>query len=164
VDLGADAGYRSWTGSARALAVAIDTAVRAAQAADSDAFAAALADLARLDREQLAVVLGSVTRDLLERSHPDGLDSDDAEQVLESAIRSAASWYVELDSDALIWALTGALGIGDLDEAPVRDPAAILAHGLLLIGDLLTALDEALPPVLDAALRELMRAQTIELP
>jgi hypothetical protein len=160
----ADSDYRAWTGSARALAVAIDAGVGAARSADLEAFAAALAELARVDREQLAVLLGAVSRDLLERSHPDGLDSDDAEQVLESAIRWAASWYPDLDSDALIWALTGALGIGDLDETPARDAVAVLAHGLILIADLLTALDQALAPVLDTALRELMRAQTIELP
>jgi hypothetical protein len=146
------------------MALAIDAAVSAAQSKDGDAFAAAIVDLARIDREQLTVVLGAVTRDLLEQSHPDGLDSDDAEQVLQSVIRAAAPWYRDVDSDSLIWALTGALGIGDLDELPDRDGVAVLAHGLLLIGDLLTGLAQALPSVLDGALQELMRAQTIEMP
>ncbi|MGH3251562.1 MAG: hypothetical protein ACRDOI_35875 [Trebonia sp.] len=162
--LAADPDYRSWSGSARAMALAIDVAVSAARSGDGAAFADATSELARVDREQLAVVLGAVTRDLLERAHPDGLDPDDAEQVLQSAIRSAASWYRDLDSDSLLLALTGAIGLSDLDELPERDGPAVLAHGLLLIGDLLTGVAEALPPVLDGALRELRRAQTVELP
>ena len=41
---------------------------------------------------------------------------------------------------------------------------AVLAHGLLLIADQLTAAGQGLVPILDGALRELMRAQTVELP
>jgi hypothetical protein len=159
-----DSGYRSWPGSARGLAVAVDAAVSAAPSADGEAFGAAITDLARVDEEQLAVVLGTVTRDLLERAYPDGLDSDDAEQVLQRVINSAASWYPDLDSDALIWALTGALGIGDLDELTERGGPVVAAHGLLLIGELLSGLAQPLPPVLEDALHELKRAQTIELP
>jgi hypothetical protein len=163
------AAYRSWPAPARVTALAVDAAVSAAQAGDAAAFTDAIADLShvdlsRFDREQLAVLLGSVTRDLLERSHPDGLDSDDAEQVLQSCVRSTASWYEPLDSDSLIRALTGALGISDPDEPPQRDGTAVLTHGLLLIADLLRSLHQQLSPILDSALAELMRAQTIELP
>jgi hypothetical protein len=158
------AGYRSWRGPARTMALAVDAAVSAAQSGAAVAFTDAVADLVRLDREQLAVLLGAVTRDLLERSHPDGLDSEDADQVLQSCVRSAASWYEPLDGDSLIVALTGALGVTDPDESPQPGGAAVVAHGLLLIADQLTILAQALPPVLDDALRELMRAQTIELP
>jgi hypothetical protein len=158
------AGYRSWPGPARVLAVAVDAAVAAAQAGDAAAFADAVADLDRVDGEQLAVVLGAVMRELLERSHPDGLDSDDAEQVLLSCTRSAAAWYEVLDADALIRALTGALGISDPDEPPQPGGTAVMTHGLLLVADQLTNMAQQLPPVLDWALHELMRAQTIELP
>jgi hypothetical protein len=146
------------------MALAVDAAVSAARSGDAAAFTDAIADFSRVDREQLAVLLGAVTRDLLERSHPDGLDSDDAEQVLQSCVRSAASWYERLDSDSLVRALTGALGISDPDESPQLDGTAVLTHGLLLIADQLKILTQDLPPVLDCALRELMRAQTIELP
>lgn len=146
------------------MARAIDAAVSAAQAADADAFAAALADLARVDHEQLTIVLGTLTRELIERSHPDGLDSDDAEQMLESAIRSAVGWYPGIDSDAFIWALTGALGIGDLDELPERSAPSVMAHGLLLIADLLRGSGQSLPPVLDGALSDLRRSQQMEMP
>lgn len=68
-----------------------------------------------------------------------------------------------LDSDVLVVALTGALGISDPDEPP-PDGAAVVAHGLLLIADQLRLLGQELPPVLEGALAELMRAQTMELP
>jgi hypothetical protein len=151
------------------MARAIDAAVSAAQAGDAAAFADATDGLRRADPEQLAVVLGTVTRDLLERSHPDGLDTDDAEHILRSTTGRAAGWYGQLDASALILALTGALGISpdpdpDTEAPPPPDGAAIVAHGLLLIADQLRVLAQPVPPVLDAALRELMRAQTVELP
>jgi hypothetical protein len=158
------AGYGSWPGPAREMALAIDAAVSAARAGEAAAFTEAAGDLGRMDREQLAVVLGAVTRELLERSHPDGLGASDAEQVLASCMRSAASWYEALDGDCLIQALTGTLGIHDPDESAPPAGPAVVAHGLLLIADQLTVLSQALPPVLDRALRELMRAQTIEFP
>ena len=158
------AGYRTWPRPAREMALAIDAAVSAARAGDAAAFTDATDDLGRMDREQIAVVLGAVTRELLERSHPDGLGSSDAEQVLASCIKSAASWYKPLDGDSLIQALTGTLGIHDPDESAPPAGPAVVAHGLLLIADQLTGMSQELPPVLDRALGELMRAQTIEFP
>jgi hypothetical protein len=158
------ASYGSWTGPARAMALAVDAAVTAAQSADGDGFADALGELRRVDHEQLVVLLGAVTRDLLERAHPDGLDADDAEQALTSCVRAAAPWYPEADPELVIRALSGALGIHDEDDAAGVAPLAVLAHGLLLIADQLTAGHERLAPLLDGALRELYRAQTVELP
>jgi hypothetical protein len=158
------ADYRSWPAPARTMARAVDASVSAAQAGDATAFTGALADLAGVDREQLAMLLGAVMRDLLERSFPDGLDSDDAEQALQSCISSAVTWYQSLDRDFLIRALTGALGVSDPDESPAPDGPAVVTHGLLLIADRLTVSKQELPPVLDSALRELMRAQTVEMP
>jgi hypothetical protein len=146
------------------MALAVDAAVSAAQSGDAAAFADAIASLSRVDREQLAALLGAITRDLLERSHPNGLDSEDAEHVLQSCIRSAAPWYEAIDSDALVGALTGALGIGNPDETPRPDGTAVVTHGLLLIADQLKILVLGLPPILDGALHELMRAQTVEFP
>jgi hypothetical protein len=40
----------------------------------------------------------------------------------------------------------------------------VLAHGILLISDQLQVLGQQLPPVLNYALGELQRAQTMELP
>jgi hypothetical protein len=146
------------------MAMAVEAAVSAAQSSDAAAFADAIADLSRVDREQLAVLLGSIGRDLLERTHPDGLDSDDAEHVLQRCTRSAAGWYEPLDRDSLVRALTGALGISDPDESPQPDGTAVMTHGLLLIADQLKISNQGLPSLLDSALHELMRAQTIELP
>lgn len=158
------AGYRAWPRPAREMALAVGAAVSAAQSADAGAFTEAIADLSRVDREQLVVLLGDMARDLLERSHPDGLDSDDAEQLLQGCIRSAASWYELVDTEPLIRALTGALGIIEYDDAPQLDGTAVVTHGLLLIADLLKVGGSELPEVLDRALHELMRAQTVELP
>jgi hypothetical protein len=146
------------------MALAIDAAVSAAQLSDAAAFTDATVDLDRVDHEQLRMLLGGVTRELLERSHPDGLDSDDAERVLQSCIRSAAGWYQTLDSGSLIRALTGALGVNDTDESPQLDGGSVVTHGLLLIADQLATLTQDLPTVLESALHELSRAQTVELP
>src|SRR3954449_3542340 len=165
---GVTAAYQSWPARARTMARAVDAAVAAAGAGELDPFTEATTHLVRLDRGQLTVVLGAVVRELLEQAHPDGLDSDDAEQVLESCLRSAA-WYPALDRDALIRALTGALGVSEAEEQradaeTAADEPAVLAHGLLLIADQLATLGRTLSPVLDAALRELMREQTVEMP
>jgi hypothetical protein len=160
---GMTAAYQSWPAPARTMARAVDAAVEAAGGGELDAFTVATADLVRLDRGQLIVLLGAVVRELLEQAHPDGLDSEDAEQVLESCLRSAA-WYPALERDALIRALTGALGVGQAEEDTAADEPAVLTHGLLLIADQVATLDRRLPPLLDAALRELMREQTVELP
>jgi hypothetical protein len=156
--------YRSWSGPARQLALAVEAAVTAAQAGDPAAFAEAITDLNRVDSEQLAVVLGAVMHDLIERGHPDGLDSDDVERLMQSCTRSSAAWYPGFDADCLVVALTDALGTNDPDDSPALGGALVVTHGLLLIADQLTTLRQGLAAVLDWALQELMRAQTIELP
>lgn len=156
--------YQVWPGSARVMAETVAAAVTAAQAGDPVAFGEAMTGLAALDREQLAVLLGTVMRELLERSHPDGLDSGDAQHVLSSTARRAVAWYEPLDGAALLEALIGALGVTDPDGAAPPDPDAVLAHGVLLISDQLHVLGQQLPPVLNYALGELQRAQTMELP
>ena len=160
---GVTAAYHSWPAPARTMARAVDAAVAAARAGEVENFTEATARLVRLDRGQLTVLLGAVVRDLLEQAHPDGLDADDAEQVLDSCLR-AAVWYPQLDRDAMIHALTGALGVSEVDESTAAGEPAVLLHGLLLIADQLTTLDRALPPLIEDALRELMRDQTVELP
>jgi hypothetical protein len=155
---------QGWSGPARPMVAAVNAALEAAQAGDPDDFAAAILALGRLDSSQVTVLLGAMVRDLLERSHPDGLDSDDAHEVLESCVRFAQAWYRELDADSAVQALIGALGVSDVDEMPGPDEMSVVAHGVLLIADQLAILAQDLAPVLDAALAELMRAQTVELP
>lgn len=144
------------------MAKAIASAVAAASEGTADAFNDAAAALRRADAETLGVLLGEVTRDLLERSHPDGLDSDDAEAVIDCCAQRF-SWFEPFDPDALVLVLTGALGVLDLDESPVS-AAVLITHGILLITDRLAVLAIDLSPVLEVALRELRRAQTVELP
>jgi hypothetical protein len=162
-------GQRSGTGPtgligpAGAMARAIDAAVRSAQSADAVGFDRAQTELSRVDPEQLRTLLGHVSRELFERAHPDGLDSDDAEQALRSCAQSAG-WFAHLDRDALVVALTGALGVSETDESGGPDERSVVAHGLLLIGDQLRTSGLHLQPLLDSALGELRRAQTMEMP
>jgi hypothetical protein len=160
--------YDSWRGPARALAVGVDAAVTAADAADPVAFDDALADLRTLDRGQLQVLLGTANQELLERAAPDGLDAEEAERVLSGCLRSAGTWYEPLDTAALLRAFTTGVGVDDPDdpddEGPTVTPDAVLAHGLLLVAHLRTVTRAELPEVLDHALGELRRAQTMELP
>ena len=146
------------------MALAVDTAVSAAQLGDGAAFDDAVGVLRRLDREQVSVLLGAITRDLLERSQPDGLDSDDAEEIVRHCLLAAGTWFEPLDGNAVILALTGALGVTDPDESTTPDGLPVITHGLLLIADQLTVARQALSPVLERALREVMRAQTMEMP
>lgn len=154
--------YSEWPPAARALAQAVDGSVRAAVAADAEAFAESTGSLRRADPDVVAVLLGSITQHLLERLHPDGLDSDDVEQVLASCERDAA-WFAGYERDHVVLALLGTLGLLDPEQAPPVAPASVTAHGLLLVATLLPT-SKQLPALVDAALRELYRAQTVELP
>jgi hypothetical protein len=146
------------------MALAVDAAVSAAMTGDATRFDDATADLRRVDPEQLRMLLGQVSRELFERTHPDGLDSDDSEQALRSCELAVAAWFPQLDRDALVVALTGALGVSEPEESPGGDEMSVVTHGLLLIADQLSASGMTLAPLLDFALRELLRAQTVELP
>lgn len=155
--------YGAWPQPARTMATDLDAAIRAAIDRDAASFEQARAGLDRQDPEQLRLLLGAMTRDLVEREYPDGLDSDDAEQILMSCTRAAA-WYPQTDHDAFVVALTGALGVSEPAGSATSNESVIRAHGLLLIASLLGAQSERLPRILEAALTELRRAQTIELP
>jgi hypothetical protein len=146
------------------MAQAVATAVAAARSEDAEAFGLATLALARLDRSQLTVLLGAMTRDLLEGSHPDGVDAEDANEILRSCARFADGWYPDFGGEPAVHALIGALGVAEPEDGPRPDERRVLAHGLLLIADQLTMPPRELGPVLDAALGELMRAQTVELP
>jgi hypothetical protein len=172
-------------GLRRALAESVDAAL----ARDADRFAEAAGRLAVQDPQRLVLVQAGVIRSLLEQLHPDGLSSADAQDVLRRCLTSAASWYPQADPDVLVLVLTGALGLAegtgpapaaasangldgdpdpdaDADPAPVpaAGPAALSQGAALLIADLLAAAGAPLAGYLDAALAELERAETIELP
>jgi hypothetical protein len=95
----------------RALADCSAAAVAAAEAADRDEFLRSTDRLAGLDTEQVGLVMGAVLRSLLEDLHPDGLSGDDAQDVIVRCARAAAGWFPEVDVNALVLVLSGALGV-----------------------------------------------------
>ena len=151
--------------AARAIVGASGDAVAAAVAGDRHSFDEATAQLAALDGERVRLVLGYVVRSLLEELHPDGLSADDLRDVLPRCFRVAAAWYPEVDATLLVVVLSNALGIGDQDDEPRQaEPADVTVHAALLIADLVKASGRPLAGHLDAAIAEIARAQTIELP
>jgi hypothetical protein len=149
---------------ARAIAAAIIGTVAAARAADPAAFAAEAEQLSRLDPEPVRVVLGAVVRSVLEERHPDGLAAEDLQDALEHCARSAW-WFPDLDVAVLVVVLTGAFGMHDPEGEPRRlRPAEVSVHAALLLADVLTGTPIRLDHHLAAALAELARAETVEMP
>lgn len=146
----------------RVIAESVTAAVGAAKAADGEAFADAVGRLSTVDPQRVTVVLGWMTRSLLEELHPDGLDGEDLRAVLTGCATGAGAWKSEVDPSVLLVVLTGALGLSDPDEQPALPPAAVARNALLLLEYLLGER----PPgrYLDAAFAELERAETIEMP
>jgi hypothetical protein len=156
---------RPATSTAAGLRRSITEAVEAALSQDADRFAEAAGRLAVQDPQRLTLVQAWVLRSLLEQVHPDGLSSEDAQDVLRRCLLSAAAWYPQADPGTLVLVLTGALGLSDPDEASsAAGPAALATAAALLIADLLGVAGGPLTGYLDAALAELERAETIELP
>ena len=151
----------------RALTAAVRDGVAAAgrataapsAAGEVAAFEDAAGRLAALDPVLVADVLGGTVRSLLEERHPDGLDAEDFRTVLEDSARGAG--WAGADPEVLLVVLAGALGL-TADEPPAVPPAAVARHALLLLAHL----TGGTPPTahLDAAVAELARAQTVEMP
>ena len=149
----------------RLLADCSASAVAAALAADRDAFLRATDRLSGLDPEQVGLVLGAVLRSLLEDLHPDGLSSDDAQDVIVRCARSAAGWFPEVDVNALVLVLSGALGLHPQEDEPVPvTPLDVARHAPLMVADLLTAGGCTFPPYLHAALAGIATAEANDLP
>lgn len=144
------------------LAGALTEAVDAATTQDLTAYDAALARLALLDAPRVSSVTGAVVRRLLESRHPGGLTGPDVGQVLRATV-TQAGWLPGLDPDVLLVVVTGSLGLLETEDQPSSlSPAAVLRHACVLVAGLLGS--RPLAPVLDAALAELRRAETVELP
>ncbi len=159
---------------------AIGESVEAARAEDAERFGEAAGRLAAQDPHRLVLVQAGVIRSLLEELHPDGLSSADAQDVLRRCLTWAAAWYPQADPGVLVLVLTGALGLTDSagpaasDSDPDADvagslpaaagPATLSEGAALLIADLLGTAGAPLAGFLDAALAELERAETIEMP
>jgi hypothetical protein len=164
------------TRSVRALRTAVSDAVRAAAEEDAAALADCGPALAALDEPRLRIVLGEMLRSAIEELHPDGLSSTDAQDLIEHCTEQAA-WYPELDPEVLVVVLLGAFGAHDPDQQPALPPAVVAQHAAVLLVDLLTGPAETEPGQLDPAalidraerllnraLAELERAETMEMP
>jgi hypothetical protein len=135
----------------------------AASAEAGSAFEEAVGRLAALEPAMVAEVLGGTVRSLLEERHPDGLDGEDLRALLTDCTR-AAGW-AGADPEVLLVVLTGALGL-TAEELPAVPPPAVARHALLLVAHLSSGAGHGTDPGahLDAAVAELARAQTIEMP
>jgi hypothetical protein len=175
--------HRSTSSTPAGLRRAIGESVDAALAQDPERFAEAAGRLTVQDPHRLVLVQAGVIRSLLEELHPDGLSSADARDVLRHCLTFAASWCPQAEPGVLVLVLTGALGLSegtgpapaarpddepepdaDAEPAPTAGPAALSQAAALLIADLLSTAGAPLRGYLDAALAELERAETIELP
>ncbi|GAA3826465.1 hypothetical protein GCM10022226_53990 [Sphaerisporangium flaviroseum] len=150
---------------ARAIAEAAADAVAAARSRDTEAFQRAAAQLAALDSEQVGLVLGAVVRSSLERLHPDGLTADDVHVLVARCARSAAGWFPTVDPDVLVMLVAGALGVHQPDEEAFRlEGPDVARHAPLLVADLLAVSGDPFAVRLNAALDDIARAQTSEMP
>ncbi|MFC7549018.1 hypothetical protein [Plantactinospora sp. GCM10030261] len=147
----------------RTIAVATVDAVGAARARDVDGYVTATDRLAAVDPRLVGPVLGTVTRMLLEETHPNGLTGEDLREIQRRAARSAEVWLPDTDGHAIGVLLTGALGVQP-DEAGPVEATAVARHAPLLLADLVTASGLPLADFLDAAFAETARTETMELP
>jgi hypothetical protein len=152
---------------ARALSERLLAALAAARSGDLEAFDEAHVRLIALDKGgagRVGLAQAAVLNTVLELRHPDGLDGDDARAVLEHTARTVLPWWPELDVNILLLVLAGSLGVLDPDAEPYPAGALELSrHASVLIADLLGTDGDAGAPVA-AAIAEIQRAQTIELP
>jgi hypothetical protein len=151
-----DQTWRHLPPAARPIAAAATAAVTAAQRCDGEALQEAVGDLATLDPAQSGLVLGTMSRLLLEDAHPDGLDGDAVRAVLERCVRAAA-WQPDVDPHVVLLLLAGALGVTGEDGSVPPGPEVTARHAALLLADLLGPRPAA--PFLTAALAEIERVQ-----
>lgn len=154
-----------WPTTARQIAVATDDAVSAARAGSREQLAEVLDDLVALPFEQVTIVHAGVVRALLEDLHPDGFSGDDIQAALTRVAGSAITWLPDLDVSALATLLTGALGLTEMnDDAQRIGQLDYLRSAVLVMADLLRAADVAADRYIRAAIGEIARAETIEMP
>jgi hypothetical protein len=147
----------------RAVAEAVTATAQAVHERDAAALDTAATQLSAADPGILRLLLGGAVRTALERSHAQGLDGDDARDLLERCVRSALTWLPDVEVPALILVFTGALGMQDPDEEQPMPPAAIAVHAVLLLAEL-GAGPAQVRADLDVAIAELARHQTVEMP
>lgn len=143
-----------WPRPVQQLADAVATSVGAAQLEDAESYLASLPTLLRQEPDHLRLMLGEVVRTLVESRFPDGIDADDARQLLADTVRWVAGWDGPVDVPALAAVLTGSLGVHPDDaDRPDVAPDAVSAAAPLLAAHLLAgrsaqaAVDRALTTV-----------------
>jgi hypothetical protein len=143
------------------MAAAIDAGVAAARAEDAGRLREAAAQLSKMDNTQTGKVMGGVLRQLLERGHPDGVDSDDIRDLLQECTRGAARWLPETDPHTLLVVLAGALGIhpDEHEEVAPPSPESISLNTPVLIAHLLTG---RLEPYLAATFADIARSELMD--
>jgi hypothetical protein len=153
--------------AALALARTLTEAVAAAQAGDSERFDDAAEKLIAQDKSgagRVGLAQAAVISAVLETRHPDGLTGEDARDVLEHTARATIGWLPTLDVNVLLAVLAGALGVLDPDAEPYpASPLDLSRHASVLIAALLGPTD-SVSPYVAAAIAEIHRAQTIEMP
>ena len=150
-------------GPVRAVTGAVLAAAHAVRAEDAPALDAASTQLAACEPEVLRLLLGGAVRTALERTHAQGIDGDDARDLLERCVRSALTWLPDVDVTALLLVLTGALDMQDPDEEEVVALPVIAVHAVLLLAAL-GAGPAQVRHELDLAIAEMTRHQTVEMP
>ena len=175
--------WRDLGGPALAIGTAVTRAVDAAAARDREGYEAASVELSALPAEQTGLLLAALVRALLEEGHPDGLDSDDIQAVLDGCLRGAAAWLPpdRVRPRTVVAVLASALAIHEAgltyDEVTARPtdpdagpweeevakaptPAEFAWHAPLVVADLLGG--RPLRRHLDAAFTEIARAEAMD--
>ena len=154
-----------WPTTARQIAVATDDAITAARAGSGEQLTEAVTELVALPFEQVTIVHAGVVRALLEDLHPDGFSGDDIQGALTRVAGAALTWLPALDASALAAVLTGSLGLTEMsDDAQRIGQSDYLRSAVLVMADLLAAAEVAPDGYIHAAIGEIARAETIEMP
>ncbi len=154
-----------WPTTARQIAVATDDAITAARSGSREQLAEVVEDMVALPFEQVSIVHAGVVRALLEDLHPDGFSGDDIQGALTRVAGAALAWLPDLDVTALAAVLTGSLGLPEMSEdAQKIGQADYLRSAVLVMADLLASADVVADGYIRAAIGEIARAETVEMP
>lgn len=166
----------SWPAEATTIADATVRGVGALVDQDPDAVDEAVGMALDVPQSRVDIVHAAVVRDLLEQTYPAEVTGVDLRTVVQTAVVAHGGWLPELDLSVLVTVLLGALGMDSAPAAtdsqdpddvpePVRPPrAALVRHGFLAIAALCALADSDEIASVRAAVDEIQRAETIEMP
>ncbi|MGX7679745.1 hypothetical protein ACSMXN_12720 [Jatrophihabitans sp. DSM 45814] len=139
-------------------------AVEAARTGTTAEFDEANRQLEALGPDRVVLVQAAVIRGLLEEIHPEGLTGEHVGQAIERCLTSLSARLLVVDAEALIAVYAGALGVADLEERAEHRPSVLITNASLVIADLCDAAGADVSQYLVAAIAEIERAETMELP